>query len=382
MERAGGGTSTDRAVRSLVNLWSNASTARTLNLIPVWFNHGQTDAYRAAPFFHSQLLNRSIVVKHRLRNNEADAFRSRRGAVTKVILPTDLHNMKAGGRSFFIGETHYDAILRELLDDSVIGENHDRSMLDLLDELPSLDPFLMRARLKKRGFAPARCYFDITDADTQKMFDFVQAEMTPLMAMSFDRNDRQFAQITAKFAAKILAAADDDDLEPLRRSLGVDPAAFVEGAFCWKGFIYYKWMLNSLLPGIFPVASEIETATPEPGGSVEDTRYIAAARVRLAREIMITCQTAASTLTIYDDAYAKLTRSGQPQAFRAFLLKAPLLFNELGERLGALQHIASFWRFRFPEATRNRIEAGELADILLDFEFSLNMQAKPAPRFA
>jgi hypothetical protein len=89
-------------------------------------------------------------------------------------------------------------------------------------------------------------------------------------------------------------------------------------------------------------------------------------------------------LKIYDDAYADLTRNGHPQAFREFLLKAPLLFNELGERLGAIQHIISFWKFRFPQGARTRIEGEELSDILLDFEFSLNMQTKPrpAPRFA
>jgi hypothetical protein len=384
MERSSAATSSDRAIRSLVNLWSNASTARTLNLIPVWTKHGQTQDYKAAPFFHSPILNRSIIVKHRLRSNEMDAFSSRRSAVTKVILPIDLHDMKAGGRSFFIGETRYKNMLRELLGDSIVGNDHDDAMLQLLDSLPSLDPFLMRERLKKSGFSPARCYFDITDADTQKMFNFVLAEMTPLMCMSFDRTDKTFADNTVKFANKILDNAADADLEPLRRGMGIEKDAFVEGMFCWKGFIYYKWMLNSLLPNVYPVSSEIEMISPIKGASIEETQYIAASRKRLSREITLACQTVAATLKIYDDAYADLTRNGHPQAFREFLLKAPYLFNELGERLGAIQHIVSFWKFRFPQGTRTKIDAEELTDILLDFEFSLNMQAKitAVPRFA
>ena len=49
-----------------------------------------------------------------------------------------------------------------------VGGRDDR-MLQVLDGLPSLDPFLMRERLKKEGFAPARCYFDLTDADMVRM---------------------------------------------------------------------------------------------------------------------------------------------------------------------------------------------------------------------
>jgi len=166
--------------------------------------------------------------------------------------------------------------------------------------------------------------------------------------------------------------------------MGIEKDAFVEGMFCWKGFIYYKWMLNSLLPNVYPVSSEIEMISPIKGASIEETQYIAASRKRLSREITLACQTVAATLKIYDDAYADLTRNGHPQAFREFLLKAPYLFNELGERLGAIQHIVSFWKFRFPQGTRTKIDAEELTDILLDFEFSLNMQAKitAVPRFA
>jgi hypothetical protein len=374
MDRSKRSSANDRAIRSLVNLWSNASTARTLNLIPIWIKHRDTEEYKSAPFFRSALLNRSIIVKHRLRSNELEVFPSKRTAVTKVILPIDINDMKAGGRSFFIGEMRYKAIIRELLGDSAVANEHDESMLAVLDDLPSLDPFLMRERLKRSGFSPARCYFDITDADAQKMSNFVLAEMTPLMGMSFDKNDKDFALHTSKFAAKILANAADADLEPLRRGMGIEKDAFVEGMFCWKGFIYYKWLLSTLLPNVYPVSREIEVISATESVSTDDARFIAASRSRLSKAIAVACQTVAMTLKIYDDAYADLTHNGQPQAFREFLLKAPYLFNELGERLGAIQHIVSFWQFRFPKGVRTSIGSEELADILIDFEFSLNLQ--------
>jgi hypothetical protein len=54
------------------------------------------------------------------------------------------------------------------------------------------------------------------------------------------------------------------------------------------------------------------------------------------------------------------------------LLKAPAMFNELGERLGAIEHIISFWRFRFPADKRPTISPTELVSVFMDFEGSLS----------
>ena len=70
------------------------------------------------------------------------------------------------------------------------------------------------------------------------------------------------------------------------------------------------------------------------------------------------------------------------QAFRDFLLQAPAMFLTLGERLGVVDHIVSFWTFRFPANRLASVTAGELMDIFLDFEESLGSSARtgrPAP---
>ena len=56
---------------------------------------------------------------------------------------------------------------------------------------------------------------------------------------------------------------------------------------------------------------------------------------------------------------------------REFLLSAPAMFCDLGERLGAVNHIVSFWNFRFPQGKMPIVTGPELVDILADFEESL-----------
>ena len=121
-----------------------------------------------------------------------------------------------------------------------------------------------------------------------------------------------------------------------------------------------------------PVAAEIATVRALGRPTDDEFAFITGARQRLHRLLGVTWLTVKETLGFYEKAYLELTKNGQPTAFRDFLMKAPAMFYELGERLGALQHIISFWRYRFPPGARMALEADELIDILSDFENSLS----------
>ena len=361
----------DRSVRSLISLQSQASTARTLNLVMVWRRHGEEEVYRLHPFFRNPVLNRCFVVKHRLRPNERDLFTDGRTNATKIILPIDISDLRSGARSFFVGQRGYLDVLEDLFGTLTPTTQVDADLLEQLDALPSLDPFLIRERLKRAGFTPARCYIDISDADLQKMFEFVKKEISALIGMSFGDIDASVNEMTSKLAQKILADAADDEMEPLRKGMGLDKAAFDEGVFCWKGFIYYKWVMGDLAPQVRPILSEITGVKPVGPCDAEDRAVISGCKSWLTKGISGACDTVRSTLKVYDDAYTDLTKHGEPKSFRDFLMMAPTLFYELGERLAAVQHVVSFWRYRFPEGTRAKPSSEELADMLTDFEASL-----------
>ena len=368
----------DRSIRSLVNLKANASTARVLNLLAAWKSHGDTEAHVEAPFFHSRLLNRSIIVKHRLRRDELDLFRDTRHVATKVILPLDPNDLRIGGRSFFVGQRDYARLLREItMQDEALGLRDDQ-LLHLLDTLPSLDPFLMREKLRERNFEPAQCYFDLSEADAQRMYGFLRQELMPLIGASFNGDTDVLRQKTGKLATKILNNANDAELEPLRLVLGLSPEEFTEGVFCWKGYVYYKWRLSELLPRVRPVSHSIANIQTWDTTSRDASVYIAASRRTLKLAVAEACQTTHVALKVYDDAFADLTRRGQPRAFREFLLRSPKLFHELGERLGGLEHIVSFWRYRFPLGESTAVSTDELRDIFMDFETSLNAPSRGA----
>lgn len=358
----------DRSIRLLTALEGSASTARVLNLVATHRKYGADPTLSQAPFFKNRLLDRSIILKHRLRPNEYGLFQTPRPTATKVMLPMDHTDLRAGAQTFFIGQKDFDRIAEHVFGDDVKVGTRDRRVLDLIDGLPSLDPFLLREALRTVEVEPARAYFGISDADVQRMFEFVQREIMALVTLS---SGEGALSSSARLVEKLLSNSPDSGFEPLKATLKLNDQEYQDGVFSWRGFLYYKWVLSDLNKPIGRVLEEIGAIRPRGAVSHDAAAYIPEARRRLQSAAKRTVGTAQRLLDIYNSSYAALTQDGKPNSFRDFLLSAPGMFSDLGEALGAIQHIISFWTYRFPQGRPKVISADELMDVLLDFEDSL-----------
>ncbi len=357
------------SARTLVNLEESASSARVLNLRRIARMHGHDRDHAAAPFFQNPLLNRSLVLKHRLRRHELPLFPGGRQTVTKIIIPLDGSDLSLGGWSVLVGQTNFVAIMEGMFGKPTEA---DRLMLLIIDELPSLDPFLLREHLKRHDRFPARVYFEISDADTARMTGFVEEEISRLINICYgaSSNGRSNHDGTAILVKKILSITVDSDTEPLRKTLRLSPQEYQDGIFCWKGFLYYKWNLTEMLPALRTTVDSIENMKLPGRNTPEIKRFYELARRSLRKSIAKAVSESNQALGVYDAAFTDLI-SGAPQAFRDFLLNAPVMFNDLGDRLGAVSHIVSFWNFRFPPGQKAAVTADELLEIFKDFAGSL-----------
>ena len=201
------------------------------------------------------------------------------------------------------------------------------------------------------------------------MTRFVEDEIRPLVTLCIGP-DLAAVGSTRRLARKIMSNDPRDRMEALRETLKLETDDYQEGIFCWKGFLYYKWLLTSLTIEVATVVEAVQTIRPI-GKVDQDARdSLDRSRAVLRDRIAQTCREVERTIGIYDAAYAGLTLAGQPVAFRDFLLEAPRLFTRLGDQLGAIQHVVSFWRYRFSPGASG-VGAEELMDIFTDFENGL-----------
>ncbi len=347
-----------------------ASTSRVLNLAALSVKHAENPEHQAKPLFQSPALNAAVILKHRLRANEIATVSTRTRTATKLIVPFERSDLSLGGRSLFVGDRGWMECLQELAGSSA-DLRRDAGVLEALDELPSLDPFLLREQIKRRGFDVAETHFEISPGDLDMMQQFVGGEIGKLIDLAYQGRSPNESN-TSRLVEALLSSRNDERLEPLRLTLRLEGESYREGIFAWKGFLYYKWVLNKLWPNMREVLVELIKVRTVGPRDYEHESLIRTMKVRLHENIERQVRSVADYLRIYDGVFAELTRDGNATAFRDFLLKSPDLLVALGEGAGVVGHIASFWRFRFPKNKPLEAQVDELLDILQDFEAGLS----------
>ncbi|MGH6911022.1 MAG: hypothetical protein ACREE0_21360 [Phenylobacterium sp.] len=362
----------ERIYRSLRGLEKTASTSRVLNLAAIAVKYAGDPEHAKEPLFNANNLGAGVIIKHRLRVDELENFDDLVRTATKLIIPFDRANLALGGRALFVGEINWMERLADLRG-SVDGLQRDAEVLEAIDELPSLDPFLLREHLKRRGYSISPSHFEISQGDSDRMQKFVGGEIARLIQLAYNDEGVGAGNIT-KLVEALLSSKTDERLEPLRLTLRLEGEAYREGIFSWKGFLYYKWVLNTLWPNLKEVLTELAKVRVV---GARDAAFISAieeTRTRLRESVQSQVRSVMGYLKMYDAVFEKLTSEGNAGAFRDFLLQSPDMFVMLGEGTGTLSHIATFWRYRFPKGKPLTASMGELFDILQDFESSLGTE--------
>jgi hypothetical protein len=365
--------STNGTVRFLSAL-GGASTSRVLNLYRIAADNADNPDYHEKPLFLSPVINRSFLLKHRIRADEAYLFDSPRTVATKLLIPFDMTDLRAGGRSLLVDQRGYIDMLREAGRYSAEKLERDTLVLRLLNAVPSLDPFLLREHLRNNQIEVAACYCGISAGDQERMHDFVSREMSQLVALAGSGCNGQSGngqsgngQSGNRLVSAMLSTQIDEKLEPLRQTLGLTGDDFREGVFSWRGFLYYKWSMGKFWPDVMGVLREISAIRPHGAVTPEEKVFLSTARRTIIELVRDNGQQVHKALSVYDSAFSDLVANQTPKTFRDFLLSAPYMFLDLGEKLGAISHIVSFWRYRFRPGSESNVDAEELSAIFQDF---------------
>src|SRR5665213_2935079 len=124
------------------------------------------------------------------------------------------------------------------------------------------------------------------------------------------------------------------------------------------------------------VLREINKVQPVGPVTPEQKVYLGAARRGIIEMVRDNGNHVNKALAVYDASFSNLVTHQAPKSFRDFLLSAPYMFLELGEKLGAISHIVSFWRYRFGAGAPPHIDSEELAAIFQDFSSGFGEKVK------
>ena len=346
-----------------------ASSARVLNLHALAAKPPDEPGYGDRPMFLHPVLNRTIIMKHNVRSPKEDRFAPRRFGVTKVIFPFDPTNLSLGGQYVFVDQPDFvDAIRRRI--DREDGLDRDLTVLRVLDRLPTLDPFLVKGALNVHRIQVADCYYRLTDADRQEMLGFVASEIETLIRLCF-RNLDDVEERSHRLSHLLLEGEEGSELALLRESMRMESFEFADAIFAWKAFLYYRWRSRSLAPQIRATERAIRRVAGRRFEARAQT-FVGEVCSLLEQTITQLLQEAAARIARYDSGFRGLTERGDTESFRKALLGGAGLYLELGERIGRLEQIVTFWAERFGEQPESAVVEDTL-DALRDLLQGLSL---------
>jgi hypothetical protein len=198
----------------------------------------------AAPcLFASDALNYIVLTKEVLtRDDPRRADASPIG--TKLYLPFEAEAPEKGGRSVLIHHPKLTAFLAETAGLTIGGNEDafesDMRILHTIDELPSLDEFLLRDALSLQGITPNETYFEVTPEERGAIQRFIRDKMEMLVRAAFGGAKPDQAKVT-QLIDTVWEAKDLMALDPLIAALRCPRAEALTIFAAWKGIMFYSF---------------------------------------------------------------------------------------------------------------------------------------------
>lgn len=361
-------------LRDMVETWPSA---RMLNLHGLALQpHGESD-YFVKPMFAHPVLNRAIIVKHNVRPGEEERLAPRRFNTTKVIFPFDPGDLNLGGQYLFVDQQDFVPALTRHLEYGDLPLGRDVAVLRVLDGLPTLDPFLVREGLVSHRFSVDGAYFRFSEPEKAHMLGFVEHEIEVLIQLCFGEvraNDER----AKRLSQLLLADHDSPDLEPLRVTLRMDGPEFMSAMFAWKAFLYYRWRAHDLTPALKATIKSMGKLSRR-RYDTDALRFVISAKALLEATLARSWREIGLKLRMYDRAYEGLTQDQKPENFRQFLMTGSDLFIDLGNRIGVLEQVVSFWEHRLAQHHIGKMSPDEVLDAMRDLLQGLSIWPSAFP---
>lgn len=289
---------------------------------------------------------------------------------TIVYVPFDNDAIAAGGQSFDLSGRGRSSALLELTGFDARADSdavrRDLGLLELLEELPSLDPFLLKDRVAAGGMDVPEAYFDISEAEFLDIKKYILTKFRPITQRVVDPASANAEQVIEQFIMKLWEARDLDYLRPITKAFRIDPAQAAEIYYSWKGVTYYEYQYKRSQRTMLGFAEWLHT-------SAVPSHYVkAAVKAELeqsVREVAATfarhLKNSSDILRVYNQSYEELfVRGGDSRPFIDFLRDSSSLFWDIAASISALNHGVAVWRQRTRHAGDGKLTADELRPLL------------------
>jgi len=361
----------------------DSGSSRVLNLLDRTLILRQEAARKAATgggaaaeteplFFRTRKANNLVLLKYSPTGAERDLLTDGRPVQTKLYLAFNERNIYEGGKTVLLSDPQLDAVMAEHLAASaeLNPEDfyHDRTLLALIDSLPSLDPFLIRDRLEIEAIAVNEAYLDIPPAELAAIKAFVREKMAAVASFAMQNQNPQDSVLAVdRLTQKLWEAKDAEALKPVIEAFRIDPADAPSIVYAWKGTIYFDYEFTRHQDKWKRVGNWLGGGGAEPRDTGFGSQKADIARLRdeAQHARQNTWMKVSGLLQKYQQSFdALFVNKENGAAFIDFLKNSKETFWALGDGLSRLSHSHNIWDRSTERFPMRKLPAAQLIDLL------------------
>lgn len=342
-------------------------SARVLNCAAVTAELRELNGHAGPSLFRTNPLNHAVLIKDVREDERRGRDPTRIG--TKVYLPFDPKVPLAGGQTIFFGDKQFRSAIANLIDlnQPKIREafDQDTRVLEVIDSLPTLAPFLLRDRLERAGIEVDPRYFRLSEQEWAEIVGFIRAQFQAIVDALFADEASRARGAVDKLLQKLWDLSDIPALEELADAFRLPRQDCLKIFYAWKGVIFFTWEharegenARQLLDWMRTCDIHVITDRKFRKEIEQDLTDLHQRCVRLLADLD-------DRLSRYQTAFDDLFRAQKgPAAFLQFLQGADAHFQALGFGMAKLQHLVMVWRHATDRFPGRRVPQEALIELL------------------
>ena len=338
-----------------------SGASRVFNLLQI--TRAMRDTLKREPtteelFFASRALNNVILIKEPNVAGEkgADPFDAPLPVRTKIYVPYNAENPYEGGQSSFTDEARFEEVLAYMVGKGRIDATsfeRDLRKLRTLEQMPSLDPFLLRDRFAMTGEQVNEAYFRLSEEDWRAIRAHMRERFVLIGRFATEGKADVPAATIDMLVDRIWEARNLEPLFPLLAAFGLPADRAGEFFYSWKGIGFFDYEFTRNTTKVRAFSQWIQTAQPRGYADREEAEAIERGRAHVRARVRAMLGDTLQTLGEFNTSFDQLFRKRETAAnFSNFMLHSRRHFWRLGNNLNGIYHVLTIW----DRATRRSVD--------------------------
>lgn len=339
------------------------------------------------PFFGAAGLNRVILFKYPnfdqsaddgddfLRLDEDMRGDGGRPVETGIYIPNDEKQWNTGGVAIYLRSRNSLQLLEEYFgvtaDRRTDGLN-DPGLLSLIDDIPSLDAFLLKTCFEAKRIRVDPRYWNISPEEDRQLRRLIRRRIEPIVRKAIDSGSIETIE-------RFLDAIWNPDLEEAGHfvsAFGIERFEADAIFSAWKGITYYEYQLRRIAPRVRAITAWLKSPDCIPADARLHQPYdqqLVMHIERISGLLNATLLEIRRILAEYEESF-KALMAGQPAPFRTFLRKIQGRYWMLGYCVSALTSVVHLDNRCMKNNPSRHIGFEVMTTLLRQFEVALDRQ--------